>query len=205
MGFSWAFYLTQEALREVVNRSLVNARSVTDFAKAPCLLDPAPVVMIYADNGNHMGLSREQVNDERALVDAELNRVGLATHEVVEATTLVKVLGGMVDGVGLRVYPTPERLAGLEKALAVLVGGRPVSGQDLEHVVGHLLTVMMLFRLSLSFLGHVYDFIKDSYTQKQPLWPSVRKELGLIRGILPLCSKSLASETQPTERRRRRR
>ena len=83
MGFSWAFFLAQEALREVVTRSLVGARFVTDFTRAPCLHDPTPVVMIYADNGNHLGLSREKVNDERALVDAELNRVGLATHEVV--------------------------------------------------------------------------------------------------------------------------
>ena len=186
MGFSWAFYLAQEALKEVVRRSLPSPRFVTDFLAAPDLELEGPVAMIYADNGNHLGVDRASVNAERLLVETELNRVGLATHEVVEATPYVKVLGGMVDGIAHRVSGTPERVARLQKALGVLVAGRAVSGKDLEHVIGHVLTLLLLNRLTLSFSSHVYDFVKDSYLQKRSLLPSVRIGLALIRDLLPL-------------------
>ena len=82
-------------------------------------------------------------------------------------------------------------MARLQKALGVLVAGRAVSGEDVEDVIGHVLTLLLLNRLTLSFLGHVYDFVKDLYLRKRPQWPSVRNELALIRGLLPLCRCSI--------------
>jgi len=60
---------------------------------------------IYADNGNHFGTCMRAVDQEMELADVELNRVGLATHKVTEASLLTGSLGVLVDGTGMEVAP----------------------------------------------------------------------------------------------------
>eukprot|EP00972_Heterocapsa_arctica_P101615 14973332-Heterocapsa_arctica.AAC.1 len=74
MGFSWAFYLAQEGRCAVVSRALPNVRFLQDLMPAPDLLDKSPIAFTYADNANRFGLDRESVNEQRSIVDAELNR-----------------------------------------------------------------------------------------------------------------------------------
>ena len=88
MGFSWAFYLAQEALRTIVKRVVPAAEFLEDFKPAPELSHDKSVAMIYADNGNHISLSAESADRDRESVMRELDRLGLKTHEVVEASEL---------------------------------------------------------------------------------------------------------------------
>eukprot|EP00974_Lingulodinium_polyedra_P092131 8927905-Lingulodinium_polyedra.AAC.1 len=60
MGFSWAFYWAQEALRCIVRRALPDAIFLTDYTLAPPLPSKRPLVMIYADNGTHLGCDADQ-------------------------------------------------------------------------------------------------------------------------------------------------
>ena len=91
----------------------------------------------------------------------------------------------------LEVRPKPDRLARISKAFVPIIRGLPVTGHDLEVVAGHLVSVMLVAGLSLSFLNHVYRFISASRFQRRPAWPCVRQELRYIRGILPLLRVSI--------------
>ena len=106
VGFSWAFYLAQEALRTIVKRVLPGGKFLEDFKPAPELSPSTNVAMIYADNGNHISLSRSAADRDCSLVMRELERIGLKTHEYMEASELSVTLGGTVDGSGLRVPNT---------------------------------------------------------------------------------------------------
>eukprot|EP00971_Amphidinium_carterae_P082942 1640877-Amphidinium_carterae.1 len=67
----------------------------------------------------------------------------------------------------------------------VLQRGR-LRGKDLEKIVGHATFVHLVHRPALSLLSAVYPFITKNYHVKQPLWPSVRRELSLLEAVLPL-------------------
>ena len=72
-----------------------------------------------------------------------------------------------------------------------------MTGADLEVVAGHLVSLMLVSRWSLSLLQNVYRFINVSRFQRQPLWKSVRAELQVIRGILPLLRASIVDTISP--------
>ena len=72
-----------------------------------------------------------------------------------------------------------------------------MTGADLEVVVGHLGSLMLVSRWPLSLLQNVYRFIIVSRFQRQPLWKSVRAELQVIRGILPLLRASIVDTISP--------
>jgi hypothetical protein len=103
-----------------------------DHCSMPDLDAPGPVALFYADNGIHLALNAAQCNQERALVQKELERVGLATHEVEEASTRFSPLGVSVDGCARTVRPTADRVGKLRLALGRLINGRPTTGEELE-------------------------------------------------------------------------
>ncbi len=109
MGFSWAFYLAQECLRSIVKRALIEPQFILDQHAPPDASAGQVAVLVYADNGNHVGTCREAVDRDRNNVEKELNRCGLLTHEVMEANTYGVTLGGFFDGVALTLAPTAER------------------------------------------------------------------------------------------------
>ena len=102
----------------------------------PDLDAPGPVALLYADNGIHLALNAAQCNQERALVQKELERVGLATHEVEEASTRFSPSGVSVDGCAGTVRPTAARVGKLRLALGRLINGRPTTGEELEIILG---------------------------------------------------------------------
>ena len=177
MGFSWAFYLAQEALRTIVSRVLPQSEFLEDFKPAPELTSNASVAMIYADNGNHISLSQHVADRDSAIVMQELERIGLKTHEHMEASEFAVTLGGTVDGSGLRVAPTPARLRKVRAGLKHLVDGCPISGKQLEHIIGHVNQLFLMFRLLLSTLNHCYAFTRQQYHSKCRLWPGAIAEL----------------------------
>ena len=61
-----------------------------------------------------------------------------------------------------------------------------VSGQQLEHVCGHLVHSAGVRHPLMSILSSVYAFIRKSYRRFQPLWASVQKELRWFHSLLPL-------------------
>ena len=101
-----------------------------------------------------------------------------------EATELVETLGVAADGRSGNVRPTRERLAKLRGSLRRIIAGRPISGRDMERVLGHLTFSLLLCRPLLSVLSCVYVFIVQSYDVGVPGLSSVRSGLGLVLELL---------------------
>jgi hypothetical protein len=94
----------------------------------------------------------------------------------------------VIDGDNLEVRPKPAKIAMISLALVPLIRGLPMTGHDLEIIVGHLVSVMLVARWSLSFLGHSSRFIAAGRNLRRPLWPCVRQELRNIMGYFAIAS-----------------
>ncbi|CAK0819295.1 unnamed protein product, partial [Prorocentrum cordatum] len=69
-----------------------------------------------------------------------------------------------------------------------------VAGQELERLIGHLVSLLMLRREGLAMLHASCEFVRASYTKRQPLWKSVRRELAWVKSLLP-CQPCLRADT----------
>ena len=67
----------------------------------------------------------------------------------------------------------------------VLRGRKLITGKEVGHLIGHLSSLFLLRRELLSIFFNVYDFINASWSRRQPLWPSVRRELQWSLALLP--------------------
>lgn len=76
--------------------------------------------------------------------------------------------------------------------LAVLREGI-VTGIGLAHIIGRWTWCMLLRRSSLAILQHSYRFITVAHRRRFSIWPTVRRELWMLIGILPLLQSSFAS------------
>jgi len=69
--------------------------------------------------------------------------------------------------------------------LASLARGR-LTGLALAHLIGRWTWCMLLRRPSLSVLQHCYRYIEVADRRRFTIWPSVRRELWMLLGLLPL-------------------
>ena len=133
MGFSWAFHLAHECHVHLARQCLPKAGLLVDRREAPILGQGERCcksgMLIYADNNNHFGPDRIQVNEDQKRMIASLHDHGLATHEVSEASTLAESLGVRLNGAAGEVSATPSRDWRLYRAIGALIhGGQAVSG-----------------------------------------------------------------------------
>ena len=69
--------------------------------------------------------------------------------------------------------------------LAALARGE-LTGLGLAHLIGRWTWCMLLRRPSLSVLQHCYRYIEVADRRRFTIWPSVRRELWMLIGLLPL-------------------
>ena len=189
MGFSWAFHLAHQAHVEIAQRTLPLTPLIRDrlpMQRIGGASGSNDAMLIYADNNNHVGVDRESVNQQHHAMLKALDSHGLATHDLVEATTLAESLGVRIDGLGGRVTPTATRDWRLDRALEALLWGASISGKELQIVVGHLTVRALLNRNLMGIMRHVYVFIERNYSKRRKLWSSVLDELWLFRNLMPL-------------------
>ena len=183
MGFPWAFHWCHMAHTAIAQRALPETHIVAD--RQPCPdLQAAPALLVYADNGDHIGVEPAQVDGNRRILSESLNLLGLRIHCVVDACRTGESLGIRFGGRLGFLCTTPQRDADLDQALAGLVSGIPVSGDEVRVVIGHVTMRCLLRRPLLAVLNHVYAFIDKMKGQKAVLWDSVRSELRIARGLL---------------------
>jgi len=60
------------------------------------------------------------------------------------------------------------------------------TGLQLAHLIGRWTWCMLLRRPSLAVLQHSYRYIEVAHRRRFILWPSVRRELWMLLGLLPL-------------------
>ena len=59
--------------------------------------------------------------------------------------------------------------------------------------MGHITWIMMVKRPALSLLDSTYAFVQAASNKDTQLWDGVRRELGLVRALLPLLRGSTAA------------
>ena len=168
MGFSWSFYLAQESHRHLTECALPGVPFMSDHRPSPPLGEGR--VLVYADNGTHLGMDEAGVNARKSRVKAHLDTWGLEVHEETEAGTLREPLGTRIDGKLGVVKCTAHRIWRLSQALTALRAGAEVSGDELERVVGHITFICLLYRLGLSLLCHSYVYIRSMGSSRGRLW-----------------------------------
>ncbi|CAE7736810.1 unnamed protein product [Symbiodinium sp. CCMP2592] len=190
MGFSWAFHLAHEAHVEVARRVLTKTPVVRDRRPPPRIGcedgEHTSAMLIYADNCNHLGIDRIQVDDEQARVREELRKHGLDTHDVISGSLMVESLGVRIDGMCGKVQATPNRDWRLDRALRACQASPALSGEELEVLIGHMTSRALLHRGLMGILRPSYTFVRSNYTRRRRLWDSVRHELELFRCLMPL-------------------
>ncbi|CAK0877963.1 unnamed protein product [Prorocentrum cordatum] len=99
-----------------------------------------------------------------------------------------------LDGVGVKAHlgmPDPGsgslELLGFECVAleCVFRAGATPSGLELERLIGHLVSMVMLRRDLLSAFSAVYQFSRKLRRRRAPLWPGVRRELRWAHALLP--------------------
>ena len=71
------------------------------------------------------------------------------------------------------------------------------SGRDIESLIGHITFGFLVRRPLLSSLRTLYDFSHDRSCRHRVLWPSVVRELEMIRGLLIFARWDLSLRTSP--------
>ena len=196
MGWSWALFLCQsvhEAL--ALKAGLGEENRLRDR-------QPAPHTDVfhtqYVDNMIIMGTDKAKVERSFKTATKVLRDSGLQVHEEEFSTDGAKILGWEFtkDG-GFK--PGHHRVWKLRLAIRALLDRGHCTAHLMEKVVGHCCFVALGRREIFSVLGDVYSFIHQNRTSTLdiPLWKSIRKELQIFDGLLPLVFRDLRAQWSP--------
>ncbi len=193
MGWSWALYLCQKMHERLVLQSgLSSSDRLQDRKRVD---ECARVHLQYVDNLVVLGSNREQVaTDFHRAVD-HLKSAGLQVHEVELGGEGAQVLGWFISSDG-QLTPTQKRFWKVRLAIRGLVKRGRATSKQVEKLLGHCCFLALARREGLSVFGQSYAFVHRfrSSHDEVPLWPSVRKELEMFDGILPLIRRDLTAE-----------
>ena len=209
MGFSHAVYLAQMAHEHVVYRSGA-------LASEDCILNMRSPD-ITADGVKH-GIVVDDLflfSLNRALAVAAFEKI-LAAYKaagfVVKPSKIVwpteepvKVIGFMIGAASqstsaeraTTITLPAESSSDLAWSTAYLLRRGVATGVQLARLIGRWTWCMLLRRPSLAVLQHSYRFIEVADRRRFTLWGSVRRELRMLLGLLPLLHARLDVALHP--------
>jgi hypothetical protein len=210
MGHTHAVYILMKINEMIVSDAAIVLRRSAQLAVCylnvqavrdrGIVLDAATVgVYVHVDDFGVVGAFD-------SCVDATLDELGKQIRRRGFMFTL-KQSGSVDRFVGLTPQVSPpawlprlERLCTLGAALLQVAAWRAVSARILQVVVAHYVHWGILWRPSLSVPHAVYQFITVHFDdpEAQPIWPSVRRELVMMRGLLPLLRADLSRPLSDT-------
>ena len=198
MGWSWAVVLVQAAnLHQLRANAGGPRRWLMDRASAPEISGDNTASLLYIDNFAALGTSKETVRGDSLQMEATLRNLGLATHAVEEPTLSADLVGFHREGATGVVTSARTRFWKLALALEHVLSHPQVTGQELEKLLGHLTYAFLLRRELFAVFGAAYVYVAKSYTRRQPLWPSVLRELRWAWALLPLARADLRAVWHP--------
>ncbi len=200
MGFSWAFHLAHEAHRHLASLALPATPFLCEREVVPDVTVSRPILMIYADNANHIGLDSSIVDSNRKTLSQMVNHFGLSTHDIVSAGLDGESLGIRYCGSLGVLQCTPERDALLDQSLTAILTGALLSGDQLGRIIGHVTHRFLLKRPLLSSICHCYAFMAKVGGRLVEPWPSVLQELRTIKALLPFVYADLRLPVHDTVR-----
>lgn len=201
MGFSHAVYLAQAVHEHIVYGS-------ADLTIEHNLLHmPSPVVThqsalhgIVIDDFFLFSLNQHLATQQLTRVLAAYRNAGFVVKDskvVMPTSAPVKVIGFDVDGTASSVsLSTASHLSLIRSTLQVLQLSA-VTGMALSQLIGRWTWCLLIRRPALSVLQHSYRFIQIAGRRRFDLWPSVRRELEALLGLLPLLQCQLDAPLFP--------
>jgi hypothetical protein len=197
MGFSHAVYLAQSVHEHVLYSSNAVPRDTNILHIATSMSAANPLVHgIYIDDFFQFSLSYDtavMVHEKVLLAYWDAGFIVKQSKVVAPTSAPVKIIGTEVCGDSSVVQlPLQSQMELLAATCSVLRCGR-ISGHRLSQLIGSWTWSLLLRRPALAILQHTYRFIEISRRRKFVLWPSVKRELMMLLGILPLLYHRLNS------------
>ncbi len=190
MGWSWALYICQSIHETIAGQAgLSDEMRIRDKRSPPqgevCHTE-------YVDNLIVMGTQAEKVRSAYDVAVKALKDAGLQVHEEEVNEQGAEILGWELGRTG-HFRPTRKRAWKVRLALRGLLDRGRSSSKQLEKIIGHCSFLCLGRREAFSIFGQSYTFITryKNYPQEVPLWKSVRKELSIFDGIIPMIQRDL--------------
>jgi hypothetical protein len=201
MGFSHAVYIAQSVHEWVLYQSeAVHPQDNILRLQVPLSRSQAAKVIhgIYIDDFFHFSLSQPAalVVHHRVLAAYAAAGFVVKPSKVIAPTAgPVKVLGIQICGASAALsIPVASQLQLIASTLAVL-RVRRISGLRLSRLIGSWTWCLLLRRPALSILHRVYRFMHGAGQRRFEVWPTVRLELKMLLGTLPLLFSRLDAPT----------
>jgi hypothetical protein len=190
MGFSHAVYIAQTAHEHVLYSA-----GALDPADNLLRLHSTPIAGSQVRHGIYID-DYFQLSHDRSAAEAQLQRVLDAyaakgfivrSSKVVSPTSApLNVLGFEICGTAASIgVSSSSALQLVQRTLQVLRAPR-VNGRALARLLGCWAWAQLLRRPSFSVLQQAYRYARLAGTRPFTLWPSVRRELEALLGLLPL-------------------
>ena len=197
MGFSHAVLIAQSGHLHVVYSSgaLRPEDSILELAE-PSVPSLRPLHGIIIDDFFQFSRNRKAAEYQFNRVLEAYRAIGFIVKDskVVRPTSNpIKVIGLEICGLTSTVALSPEsQFALMQTTISALRRGH-MTGTEMSHLIGKWTWCMLVRRASLSILQQVYQFIAKARRRRFTIWPSVRRELWMLLGILPLLHARLDS------------
>ncbi|CAK0892485.1 unnamed protein product, partial [Prorocentrum cordatum] len=185
MGWSWAVHFIQEAHLHLVKSVLPSQPRCLD--KCPGIdLNSEDAKVLYIDNFAALSQSSDRAATAVADMQAALAAKGVVSELDPAPAGRGELLGCELDLQTGCWHVLGRRLWRVYGALEHVLSGRAkVSDQELERLIGHLVSILMLRREGLAMLHSSYEFAQASYSKRQPPWKGVTREMGWVKALLP--------------------
>ena len=209
MGWSWALRFIQIEQQHLLMQTVPRGPWIVDKHAGIRLLpggrsDSSSLAVENGPNGSSLGMGLYVDNYfalsccsrlSRRCVESQFSVLAEAgvVSEIDEAENK-ELIGFVLNHAGTTWLPKAAKLSKLRAAtLYAWITNDPISGHEIERLLGHLVHTFSMRTELLSCVESCYTFIQSSYHKKQPLWPSCRKELRWCYSLMPLAEASMAA------------
>ena len=198
MGWSWALWVCHETLAAVMSDAAsASDEWPLDKHPAPGLARSRVALAPYVDNTSFVGRQEVDVKGRLQRVCACLDELGLAWHELTEASIAIEVLGVVLDGKAPKVRRKPRAWR-----LYLGIGGqlrlKTAAGWQIRALLGHIVSFFQLMRPGLSCFRAAYDsYSEGDILAHRPLPSEVVSELRVVRGLIFQAEADLAAKGCP--------
>ena len=197
MGFSHAVYLAEQSHEHVLYSAGVLSRDDNILSMtSPSVRSDRVLHGIVIDDFFTFCLDRDVATRQFDRVVTAYRAAGFVVKDskVVRPTCdTVKVIGFEINGRDATVDLAADAQVSLIRATLAALAVGEITGLGLAHIIGRWTWIMLLRRSSLACLQHVYRYIQVVGRRRFTIWPSVRRELWMLLGLLPLLRASLSS------------
>jgi len=197
MGFSHAVFLAQSGHENILYRGgVLNREDNLLQLSSPSMRMDRAHHGIYIDDFFLFCMSRSLAMEIHNRVILAYGQAGFIVKrsKVVEPTTSpVKVIGMEVCGSQATVGLSTESMMSLLSSTLHVLSSDVISGYHLSQLIGCWTWCLLVRRPALSVLQHTYRFIQVAQRKRFTLWNSVKRELWMLIGLLPLMEACLHS------------